>query len=83
MLFNPARFAVSALSAVSLLSQSVCGQSSHPTLLKPPALNPFFHLDLRVEASTYVKVLETTTGQANNQGGMYYLHHLRQPMGLT
>jgi hypothetical protein len=76
MLFNPARFTVSALSAVSLLSQSAYGQSSHATLLKPPALNPFFHLDLRVEASTYVKVLETTTGQANNQGGMNRLHHL-------
>ncbi|KAG8527709.1 uncharacterized protein KY384_007863 [Bacidia gigantensis] len=72
MLRSPASLAIAALSALAFLTQSTYAQSSNITLLKPPMLKPFVHIDLKVEDSTYVN--ETNgimTGQANNQGGNF------------
>lgn len=71
MLRNPACLALAALSAIASMTQPAYSQSSkHVTVLKPPALVPFLHIDLRVANSTYVTATNgVLTAQANNQGG--------------
>ncbi|KAF2804123.1 uncharacterized protein BDZ99DRAFT_467809 [Mytilinidion resinicola] len=70
MLLNPARLAIAAMSALAFIAQPAFGQNI--TRFKPPALIPFVHIDLFVEASTYVNATNgIQTGQANNQGGNF------------
>ena len=76
MLRNLAHLAVAGMSAIALMvmTQPAYGHSSHVTVLKPPTLNPFFHLQLGVTNSTFVTATnDILTGQANNQGGTPYL----------
>lgn len=71
MLRNPAYLAIAALYAIAFITQPAYGQSSNITHVKPPALIPFFHIDLRVANSTYVTATNgVLTGQADNQGGI-------------
>jgi len=60
-------FAVAALSAVALAAPKPA--QKNVGTFNPPATLPFIHIDLAVEDSTIVPVLEGFTGQANNQGG--------------
>ena len=85
MLRNPTYLAIAAMSAITFMVQPACGQSSNVTLLKPPTLIPFFHIELGVTDSTFVTDENgVSTGQANNQGGKRCFSRIRKwIVGLT
>lgn len=78
VLLKPIRLAIAATSALTFTTQPVYAytnaNSTTITLFKPPTLIPFIHMNLLVEASTYVTAADgIVTGQANNQGGEFDL----------